>query len=65
MWSLECKQDFPKIWSGDLVFDPTWPIFEPSLDIVETNILTKFHQNQVGNVASSVNKNFLRVDLVT
>ena len=45
MWPLECKQEFPKIWPGDLVFDQTWHIFELGLDIVETNILTKFHKN--------------------
>jgi len=46
--------EFFQIWPGDLVFDPTWPIFELGLDIVKTNILTKFDQNWVANVASSV-----------
>jgi len=46
MWPLECKQEFPKIWPGDLVFDPTWPIFELGLDIVKANILTKFHNKR-------------------
>jgi len=54
MWPLECKQEFPKICPGDLVFDVTWVIFEFSLDIVNTNILTKFHKNPVTNVASTV-----------
>ena len=40
MWPLECKQEFPKIYPGDLVFDQTWPIFELDLDIFKTNILT-------------------------
>jgi len=34
MWPLEWKEKFPKIWPGDLVFDPTWPIFELLLDIL-------------------------------
>jgi len=50
MWPLECKQEFPKIWPGNLVFDPTWPIFELDLDIVKTNILTKFYKNCITNV---------------
>jgi len=54
MWPLGCKQEFPKIIPDDLVFDPTRPIFERGLDIVKTDILTKFHQNWVTNVASSV-----------
>ena len=39
-------KEFSKIWPSDLVFDPTWPIFELSLDIVKTNILTKFHNKR-------------------
>jgi len=65
MWPLEYKQESPKIWHGDLVFDTTWPILELGLEIAKTNILIKFHQNRVANLASSVNKNFLRFDLVT
>jgi len=44
MWPLECKHEFPKILPGDLFFSPTCPIFELGLDIVKTNILTKFHK---------------------
>ena len=54
MWPLECKQECPKICPGDLGFDPTWLIFERGLDIVKTNILTKFHKNPVTNVSSWV-----------
>ena len=54
MWSLECKPEFPMIWPGDLVFDPTWPIFKLGLEIAQTNILNKFHQNRVANLASRV-----------
>jgi len=43
MWPLECKQEFPKIWPSDLVFDLTWPILKLGLDIVKTNILTKLN----------------------
>ena len=48
MWTLDCTQGFSKIWFSDLVFDPTWHIFE----LIQTNILTKFHDNQTENVAS-------------
>jgi len=48
---LECKQEFPKICPGDIVFDP---IFELGLDIIKTNNLTMFHKNPVTNVASRV-----------
>ena len=38
-------------WRCDLVFDPTWPIFELGLKINETNILTKFDENQMKTMA--------------
>ena len=38
-------------WHCDLVFDPTWPIFEPALEINETNIPTKFDKNQMKTMA--------------
>ena len=41
---------FSKIWPSDLVFDPTWPIFELVQDFIKTNILTKFHDYQTENV---------------
>jgi len=51
MWPPECKQEFPKICPGDLVVDTTWLIIELGLEIGKTNILIKFHQNRVANVA--------------
>ena len=27
LWPQECLQDFSIIWPSDLVFNPTWPIF--------------------------------------
>jgi len=54
MWPLECKQEFSKSWPGDLVFDPTWHIFEFGLDIVKLNILTKFDENRIANLATRV-----------
>ena len=54
MWPLLCSQGFQIIWPSDLVFDPTWPRFELDLDFIETNILTKFHEDWVKNVASIV-----------
>ena len=44
MWLLELTQGFTRIWSGDLVFDPTWPIFELVRNFIKMNILTKFHE---------------------
>ena len=43
------------------IFDPIWPIFKLGLDIAKTNILTKFHQNQVTNVASIVKQGFRKI----
>ena len=52
MWPLERTEGFSKIWPSDLVFDPTWPIFELIQDIIQTNILTNFHEYPTENVAS-------------
>ena len=30
MWSLECTKGFPKIWSSNLVFNLSWPIWHLS-----------------------------------
>ena len=49
-----CKQEFIKIWPGDLVFDPTWPKFDLGLEFAKTNILIKFHLNRVSSVNNSV-----------
>jgi len=61
MSPLECKQEFPKIWSGDLAFDQTRQIFKLGLDIVKTNILIKFHQTRVANVASECKQEFPKI----
>ena len=55
IWSLEHTQGFSKVWPSDLVFDPTWPIFQVVRDFMKTNILTNFHDNRTENVASRVN----------
>ena len=52
VWHSINEQCFSKIWPHDLVFDPTWPIFELIQDYVKTNILTKFHDYRTENVAS-------------
>ena len=41
LWPLECSQGFSMIRPTDLVFDPTWPIFELDRDIVKMIILSK------------------------
>ena len=52
MWPLEHTQGFSKIWTCDLVFDPTWAIFVHVRDFIKTNILTNFHDNRTENVDS-------------
>ena len=54
MWHLECSQDFSIILSGDLLFDPTWPIFELDRDIEKMIILSKFDEDWTKTVASRV-----------
>ena len=51
MWPLERKQDFSTIWPSDLLFDLTPPMFELVRDIIKTNILSKFEEDWVNNVA--------------
>ena len=36
----------------DLDFDPTWPIVELDLDIIEIQLVTKFGQKQSKNVTA-------------
>jgi len=66
MWPLECKQEFPIIWPGDLVFLPemthiqTWPRY--CQDKHSDKVLLKSGRK---SGLYSVNKNFLRFDLVT
>ena len=43
----DCLQDVHSICYSDLVFDPPWPLFLLGLDIVKTNILTKFQAAEV------------------
>ena len=54
MLPLVCKQVFPLICLGDLVFDPKQPSIKADLDSIEANILIKFHQDWVKTVTSRV-----------
>ena len=54
LWSLKCSQGFSMIWPTDLVFDPTWPIFELDRDIDKMIILSKFDDDWAKTVASRV-----------
>ena len=47
---LESTYGFTKIWPSDLVFDPTWPIFNSGLYFIKMNILTKFHEDWIKTV---------------
>ncbi|KAH3778668.1 hypothetical protein DPMN_180138 [Dreissena polymorpha] len=49
MWPLECKNALPL---GGHVFQANVTIFELFQDIIETNLLTKFHEHWTINVAS-------------
>ena len=53
-WHLECSQCSSMIWTTDLVFDPTFPIFELVRDIVKMIILSKFHDDWTKTVSSRV-----------
>ena len=43
---------WPSFWPRDLVFDPTWPRFELGLYFIQTNIVTKFHEDRLKFVAA-------------
>ena len=58
MWPQEYSIVFSLTWSGDLLFDPTWPSFELVGEIVEDIILSKFEVDQAENVASRVLQGF-------
>ena len=45
LWPLEGEQAFEAIWPSDIVFNPTWPVFEFDLDIILTDNLAKFHED--------------------
>ena len=42
------------MWPGDQVFDPTSPSIELDLEIIETNILSKIHDDCFKNVTARV-----------
>ena len=62
LWSKLCPysvhNDFYKICPSNLVFDPTWPIFELNLDLTRINILTKFQEFWIKIVHSRVYTRF-------
>ena len=60
MCPLERTQGFPRIWPSDLVFHPTWPIFELVRDFLKTNILTEFQDYLTENVASRAYTRFFK-----
>ena len=47
---------FLLIWPSGLVFDSKRPSFEPDLEIIKTNILSKNCDDQLKNVTSSVTR---------
>ena len=61
MWPPVPTQGFSKILPSDLVFHPTWHIFEVVWDFLKTNILTEFHDNRIENVASRAYTGFSKI----
>ena len=53
LWPLEFSQGFSMIWPTDLVFDPTWPIFDLFRDIVKMIILRKLDEDGTKTVECS------------
>ena len=47
LYPLEGEQVFKEILPSDLVFDPTSSLFEIDRDIIQANILVKFHENWI------------------
>ena len=62
---LKEDNSFKAILTSDLVFDPTWPIFEPDWDIVKMIIVSKFDEVWTKTGLYRVHKVFLWFDLVT
>ena len=58
---------FLRVDLNDLVFNPTWPIFGHGIDLIEINILIKFHEECIKTAPSEVYTCFffLRTDLMT
>lgn len=54
MWPLECSHCFSIIWRADLVFYPTWPIYQKKLGVIRPNILRKLNEVRMENVVSTV-----------
>ena len=54
------EKGFPKIWPSDLLF-PDMTKFHTFQDFIKTNILTKLHDCQAGNVPSTVHKGFSKI----
>ena len=52
MWPLQATLGFSKIPPGDVVFDPTFPIFTFVKGFIKAHSLTKFHAYRTENVAS-------------
>ena len=52
LWPPGCIQGFNKIWPSDLLFYQIWPTFELDRDIIQTNILVKFHKDWIKTAAS-------------
>ena len=65
MWLLECNKYHSKIWPSDLHSNPTQPMIIPDLDIVKTNILSKFEEDWAKMWPMECIQDFLRFDLVT
>ena len=52
LWPIVWQQAFTKIWPTDLVLDHNVPLIEHDLDIIKTNIQSKFEEDWVKTKAS-------------
>ena len=57
-WYFTMTENFSKFCPGDQVFNPTLLVFKLNVDVVKTNILTKFHEDPLYNEATVVYTRF-------
>ena len=58
-FSIQLYKEKNALSPGGHVFEQTGITFKFDQDIIEMNLLTKFHEDRTINVVSSVNKVFL------
>ena len=46
----DLQPSFSASGPSDLLFDPRWPLFKLTGDFMDTNVLTKFHEDLIKTV---------------